>query len=184
MHTAAYKSNVFKLTATAMLIAVGVLIPMIFPRVIIGPASYTLASHAAIFIAMFISPSVAVGVTLGTTVGFFLGGFPLVIVFRAASHIIWALPGAFYLSKIDKFNISWVKLRLFSVMIALVHGAAELGSVILFYFGTAFPENFNLPWLLAFMGLGTVLHSMVDLEIANAVRLVLQKQRHFRALAR
>jgi len=184
MQITAYKSNIFKLTATGLLIAVGILIPMVFPRVVIGPASYTLASHVAIFIAMFISPSVAVGVTLGTTAGFFLGGFPLVIVFRAASHIVWSLPGALYLSKIDKYNIPWVKLRAFSLIVALIHGVAEFGAVILFYFGTAFPEGINLSWLLGFIGLGTVVHSMVDLEIANVVRLVLQKQRHFKELAR
>jgi len=133
---------------------------------------------------MFISPGVAVGVTLGTTVGFFFGGFPLVIVFRAASHIIWALPGAIYLSKIDKFNISWARLRMFSLAVAIIHGIGEFGSVILFYFGTAFPANFDFTWLLAFIGFGTVLHSLVDLEIANVVRLALQKQRHFKELAR
>ena len=177
------KSNVFKLTATAMLIAIGVLIPMVAPRIVIGPASYTLASHVAIFIAMFISPSVAVGVTLGTTVGFFIGGFPLVIVFRAASHIIWALPAAIYLSRIDKFNISIVRLRVFSFIIALVHGAGEIIAVLIFFFGTTFPEEFGLLFILGFIGLGTMVHSMVDLEIANVVRLGLQRQRHFRALA-
>jgi niacin transporter len=156
---------------------------MFFPRVVIGPASYTLASHVPIFIAMFISPGVAVGVALGTTLGFLFGGFPLVIVFRAASHIIWALPGALYLSKIDKFAIRWHKLRVFSLMVALIHGASELCAVILFYFGLGFPEDFNLLWFLGFIGLGTVIHSLIDFEIANVVRLVLQKQRHFKELS-
>jgi len=180
----ARKSNVFKLTATAVLIAVGVLIPMVAPRIVIGPASYTLASHVAIFIAMFISPSVAVGVTLGTTIGFFFGGFPLVIVFRAASHIVWALPGAIYLSRVDKFNISWVRLRVFSFVIAVVHAVAEVAAVAIFYLGAGFPYGVGAAWILGFIGLGTVIHSMVDLEIANVVRLGLQTQRPYRELAR
>ena len=184
MQAIARKSNVFKLTATAVLIAIGILIPMVAPRIVIGPASYTLASHVAIFIAMFISPSVAIGVTLGTTIGFFFGGFPLVIVFRAASHIIWALPGAIYLSRIDKFNISWVRLRIFSFVIAIIHAAAEMAAVALFYFGSGSLGNLGFVWLLSFIGLGTVIHSMVDLEIANVVRLVLQTQRSYRELAR
>ena len=183
MHATTRQSNVFQLTATALLIAVGVLIPMVAPRVVIGPASYTLASHVAIFIAMFISPKVAIGVTLGTTVGFFFGGFPLVIVARAASHIVWAWPGAVYLSRVDKFNISWVKLRVFSLVIAVVHAVSELISVILFYFGTGFPDGIGLLWLFGFIGLGTVVHSIVDLEIANVVRLVLQMQSTYRKLA-
>ncbi|MCL2874470.1 MAG: hypothetical protein FWE29_06040 [Defluviitaleaceae bacterium] len=184
MQATARKTNVFQLTATAILTAVGILIPMVAPRIVIGPASYTLASHAAIFVAMFISPKVAIGVTLGTTVGFFFGGFPLIIVFRAASHIIWALPGAIYLSKIDKFKISWVKLRVFSFIIAIVHGIGELAAVVLFYFGTGFPEDLGFLWLLSFIGLGTVVHSMIDLEIANVVRLALQTQKPYRELAR
>ena len=183
MQATTIKTNVFKLTATAMLIAVGILIPMVAPRVVIGPASYTLASHVAIFIAMFISPSVAVGVTLGTTVGFFFGGFPLVIVFRAASHIVWSLPAAIYLSRIDKFNISWIRLRILSLIIAVVHGLAELVAVALFYLGTGFPDGHGFLWLLGFIGFGTIVHSMVDLEIANVVRLGLQTQRSYRELA-
>ena len=184
MQVTARKSSVFKLTATAVLIAVGILIPMVAPRIVIGPASYTLASHVAIFVAMFISPSVAVGVTLGTTIGFFFGGFPLVIVFRAASHIIWALPGALYLSRTDKFSISWVRLRVFSFVIAIVHGIGEVAAVAIFYLGAGFPSGVGLVWIVSFIGLGTVVHSMVDLEIANVVRLGLQTQRPYRELAR
>ena len=176
------KYNIFQLTASAILIALGILIPMVAPRVVIGPASFTLASHVVIFIAMFISPKVAVVVTLGTTLGFFIGGFPLVIVFRAASHLIWAWPGAVYLSRIDTFNISPVKLRIFSLIIGLVHGVGEVIAVSIFFFGTGFPEHMTILWILGFIGLGTVIHSMVDLEIANVVRLVLQKQRHYRSL--
>ena len=175
-------SNVFKLTSTGLLIAIGILIPMFIPGIRIEPASYTLAVHVPIFIAMFISPKVAIGVVLGTTIGFQLSGFSLPVVFRAASHLIWALPGAIYLSKIDKLNLSGTRLRVFSLIIALIHGAGELTAVVLFYFGTSFPENQGLAWLFVFVGIGTVIHSMIDLEIANIVRLALQRQRYFRML--
>ena len=179
------RTRIFKLTATGMLIAVGILIPMYSPvKIVIEPASYTLASHVAIFIAMFISPGVAAGVTLGTALGFFLGGYPTSIVFRALSHIVWSFPGALYLAKIDKFNISWYRLRIFSFIVALVHGIGEMCAVSLFYYATTFPPNFDILWFLSFVGLGTVIHSMVDLEIANVVWLVLQKQKSFRELAR
>ena len=67
------KTNTFTLALTGMLIAIGIIIPTFSPiKVIIEPASFTLASHVAIFIAMFISPQqVAVAVSLGTTLGFF-----------------------------------------------------------------------------------------------------------------
>lgn len=185
MQNLRYRSSVFKITASAFLIAVGILIPMVSPvRVIIEPASFTLASHVAIFVAMFISPAVAVAVTLGTTLGFFLGGFPLIIVIRAASHIIFVIIGSLYLQKIDKFNISAIHLRIFSFAVALIHAIFELTGVMLFYFGTNVPINSDLLlWALGFVGLGTVIHSIVDMEIANIVRLALQKQRNFKELA-
>ena len=60
------KNNIQNLTYAAILAAFGVLIPMVMPaKIIIGPASYTLASHVPVFLAMFISPSVAIFVALG-----------------------------------------------------------------------------------------------------------------------
>ena len=51
------KTNTFNLALTGMLIAVGIVIPLFSPvKIILEPASFTLASHVAIFIAMFISP--------------------------------------------------------------------------------------------------------------------------------
>ncbi len=49
------KTNTFNLALTGMLIAVGIVIPLFSPvKIILEPASFTLASHVAIFIAMFI----------------------------------------------------------------------------------------------------------------------------------
>ena len=45
---------------------------MVMPRITIGPASFTLASHVPVFIAMFISPVVAIAVSLGTGFGFLI----------------------------------------------------------------------------------------------------------------
>jgi len=69
-------NRLFQLTASALLCAIGIVIPIFSPvKIILGPASFTLASHVAIFIAMFISPACAAVVALGTTFGFFIGGF-------------------------------------------------------------------------------------------------------------
>jgi niacin transporter len=176
------RTYIFQITAAAVLIAIGILIPMFAPRVVIGPASYTLASHVAIFIAMFISPYVAIAVVFGTTVGFFMGGFPLIIVLRAASHIAWALPGALYLSWVKVYNLSWIKLRAFSFIVAIVHGVTESLVVAFFYFGIGYPEDVGLLWVFGFVGLGTLIHSMIDFEIANVVRLGLQTQKSYRVL--
>ena len=51
----------------------------------------------AIIVAMFVSPFVAITVALGTTFGFLLGGFPIAVVLRALSHVVWATIGSLYL---------------------------------------------------------------------------------------
>ena len=48
------KKNRF-LTLTALLTAIAIVVPIIMPfKIVIPPASYTLGSHVAIFIAMFL----------------------------------------------------------------------------------------------------------------------------------
>ncbi|GAD36164.1 hypothetical protein ANG1_0351 [Streptococcus anginosus SK52 = DSM 20563] len=91
------------ITLTALLTALAIVIPMVMPaKIIIPPASYTLASHVPIFLAMFISPLMALIVILGSTFGFLVAGYPIVIVLRALSHIFFGLVGALYLKNILK----------------------------------------------------------------------------------
>ena len=90
--------SIRNLTISALLIGLGILIPMVMPKIVIGPASFTLASHVPVFIAMFFSPLVAIAVVLGTTFGFFISTTPI-IALRAFSHLIFALLGAYYLQK-------------------------------------------------------------------------------------
>ena len=171
--------SILQLTLSGLLIAVGVVIPMVSPlKIVLEPASFTLASHVAIFIAMFISPRITASVVIGTAIGFFLGGFPIVVVFRAASHIIFAMLGALYLNKARKDDISIVKLRVFSFIIALIHASGELIIVSVFYFGgimnTPYYQNGFITSVLLLVGLGTVIHSIVDFEIAQVIMLPLK----------
>ena len=93
------KSNIRTkdLVLTALLIAIGIIIPTYFGflRVTLPPAfTATIMAHVPIFVAMFISPWSALFVALGTTLGF-LFTTPLVVAIRAASHVIFALVGAY-----------------------------------------------------------------------------------------
>ena len=122
------------MTITALLTAIAILIPIVMPfKIVIPPASYTLGSHIAIFIAMFLSPLMAVFVILASSFGFLMAGYPMVIVFRAFSHIFFGTLGALYLQKfpdtLDKPKASWI----FNFVLALVHALAEvLACVVLF----------------------------------------------------
>ena len=115
------------MTMTALLTAIAILIPIVMPfKIVIPPASYTLGSHIAIFIAMFLSPLMAVFVILASSFGFLMAGYPMVIVFRAFSHIFFGTLGALYLQKfpdtLDKPKASWI----FNFVLALVHALAEV----------------------------------------------------------
>lgn len=163
------KTKVQTMSISALLCAIGIVIPMIAPKIVVGPASFTLASHVPVFIAMFISPIVSIVVSLVTGIGFLIAGFPPVIVLRALSHIIFALIGAFILKKNNHILLSPTKGVLYGAVLSLIHGVTEVLVVTWFYFGgqtTAMYENGYFISVIVLVGLGTFVHSMVDLGIA------------------
>lgn len=179
-------NSVKRLTISALLIAMGIIIPMVMPRITIGPASFTLASHVPVFIAMFISPVVAIAVSLGTGFGFFLSATPI-IALRALSHLIFAVIGAVILqkhpeiliNKEGKFTLLNGKLQLFNVGIGVLHSAAELVVVSVFYTmgnlpGTYYTAGFMYSIFLL-MGVGGLIHSLVDFSIAYFLASTLSK---------
>lgn len=174
--------SIRKMTAAALLIAVGIIIPMFSPiKIVLEPASFTLASHVPVFIAMFISPAVAAAVAVGTTFGFFFGGFPIVVVLRAATHVVFALLGAIWLQKRPQVLGSGVRTVLFSLVLGILHAACEVMVVSVFYFGgamgTAYYAKGFWTGVMLMVGLGSVVHSMVDFGIAVLLYNVLRKQK-------
>lgn len=176
--------RVQKLTISALLVAIGILIPIISPvKIILEPASFTLGSHVAIFIALFISPMMAVSVALGTTVGFLISGFPLVISLRALTHVLFAGVGAYWLQKDPGLMNSPIKTQLYSLMIGILHAVAEVLVIALFYFGGTMTEaDYSQGFLRSvflMVGVGTVIHSMVDFSLAHIVWKALNTRQSF-----
>jgi len=169
------KSNqVTKVVLAALLCAVGILIPMYSPvKIILEPASFTLGSHIAIFIAMFISPFVGVSVALGTTLGFFLAAFPIVIVMRAASHLIFTMIGAVIINKKPGILLSKRKSAVFAFVISIIHALCEIAIVTPFYIGSSLTEAYYakgfVPSVLLLVGVGTLIHSAVDYIFAHLI---------------
>ena len=131
-----------RMCVAALLCAIAILIPMISPvKIQLGPMSFTLGSHVAIFIAMFISPAVALTVELGATLGFLLAGFPPVVVLRALSQVVFVAIGAFLLAKKPAVMKNGLSIFLFGLVMGVIHGVLE--AVV-----------------------GTVVHSMVDYYLA------------------
>lgn len=137
-------SRLYHMVLAGVLCAVGIVVPMFMPRIVLGPMSFTLASHVAVFLGMFISPAVAVAVCIGTTLGFFLTT-PAIIALRAASHIVFAGLGALYLKKYPDTIDRPVASTVFNFVIALLHAAAEMIVVAPFFLSGALftPEHWR-----------------------------------------
>lgn len=163
-------TNLIRSVITALLIAIGIVIPMVVPKIVIGPMSFTLASHVAIFIAMFISPPAAIAVALGTTVGFFFTGLPIIIVWRAFSHIVFTVIGSYMLKKMPNVLMSARSYTLFSLLMAVIHAVCEVIVVTVFFFGGLISKQMLASGyfvsVILLVGLGTVVHSMIDFQIS------------------
>lgn len=174
------RNSIYQMTISALLCAIGIIIPVLSPlKIVLEPASFTLASHVAIFIAMFISPATAVIVSLGTTAGFFLGGFPIVVVLRAASHLVFSLLGALLLKQKAHILDSTPSSLIFSLLIGVLHGVFEMLVVMPFYFGNSMDQAYYAKGFVVsvvlLVGIGTIIHSMVDFTIASFVWKSLRK---------
>lgn len=158
--------KVLNIALSGVLSAIGILIPMIMPiKVVIGSSTYTLASHVPVFVAMFVNPSVGIFVSLTTTLGFFLGGWPIPVVLRALSHILFVIPGALYLRKYKLKGMT--SIIIFNLVIALIHSIGEFGIITLLNVKIITPE---LLWsYFIFLGIGTMIHSSVDFFLSLTV---------------
>lgn len=176
------KRKIQMMSITAMLIAVGVLIPMYSPvKIMLEPMSFTLGSHIAIIIAMFVSPLSALGVALGTTAGFYLAGFTLPVVLRALTHVVWAYAGALYLKKHPDLFQSPAKTFVFNLAVAIVHAVLEVIIVMPLYTGYDASQLFYLLFVL--VGVGSVVHSTVDFVLSLAVWKAVTASAAIRAVA-
>lgn len=153
--------NIKKLTYTGVLTALAIVIPLTFGflKVQLGPFSATLASHVPLFIAMFLGPGPAVMVGLGSALGFLVSA-PAVIAARAFMHTFVGLAGALLLKR----GVSFGKVVLIT---APLHGILEAIAVI--------PFGFTMYKVLMVVGVGTVLHHLVDGMIAYALVKALAK---------
>lgn len=164
------------ITLAALLIGLGVIIPMFMPKVIIPPASYTLASHVPLMIAMFISPTVAVAVAIGTAWGFLISATDI-IALRALSHVVFAFVGASYIKNNRDKLLRPKNNLIFNITIGIIHVVMECLVVSLYYFTTDSLNGSFLVVVVLSIGVGGLIHSLVDYFMASnvAMRLKLYK---------
>jgi niacin transporter len=168
-------NKVKTMTIAALLSAIGIIIPMFSPiKLVIEPASFTFASHVPIFIAMFISPVVAIFTSVITALGFLLSGiYPIVVVFRALSHVIFALLGAYILKRNNGILLNFKTSIPFVLFISIIHAVCEVFVSTYFYFNGQSTASY-LVNIIALVGVGTLIHSTVDFIIASAIWVPLQ----------
>lgn len=171
---------VYRLVLAALLVAIGILIPMTFPKITLPLMSFTLASHVAIFLAIFLSPGVAIIVSLGTTLGFFLSGLPLEVTLRALSHVVFAIVGALWIQKRPQLLQHKGEAVAFCLVTNLVHALMELIVISALFLGgfQRVVSNFSEAGYMAIIllvGLGTLIHGSVDFIISFLVWQPLKK---------
>ncbi|MBM7320848.1 hypothetical protein JN538_06930 [Streptococcus suis] len=163
--TRSSKNSVKQLSISAILTAFAILIPLMMPiKIIIGPASYTLASHIPLFIAMFISPATAIFVALGSSLGFFLAGFPIVIVFRALTHLFFLTLGAVLVKRFPILMDS-KRFLLLGIGLNLLHGLGEYIVVMVLTLGEQTSATYWIT-MLGLVGVGSAIHGLLDFSLA------------------
>ncbi|WP_296971083.1 ECF transporter S component [Tepidanaerobacter sp. EBM-38] len=142
-----------QLVTSALLTALSLLIPIAFGgylRIYIPPFSATLASHVPSMISMLISPTAAVMVGLGSSLGFLLILGPVVAA-RAFIHVIFGVVGAYLIKK----GFSFSKTLL---LVTPIHALGEALIVL--------PLGFDLYTAFVVVGVGTILHHLIDSAVA------------------
>jgi niacin transporter len=141
----------------AILTALSIMIPIAFGGVLgiyIPPFSATLASHVPLMLGMLISPAIAAAIGFASAVGFLIRLGNPVIAARAATHIVVGLSGALMIKRRTPF---WLAL----LLTAPIHGLLEALVVI--------PFGFDLYRAGVVVGVGTMLHHLIDSLIALSV---------------
>ena len=163
--------KLYRMVVAALLCAVGILIPMFSPiKIRLDPASFTLASHVALFLAMFVSPGVAVAVELGTTVGFLLAGFPPAVVLRALVQILFVVVGAYVLARKPGTLNSFAGMSVWVLGTGLLHAVAEALVSTWFYFGGSIDQSKGFfTTIILLVGVGTLAHHIVDFAISYII---------------
>lgn len=163
--TLSSKNSVKQLSISTILTAFAILIPLMMPiKIIIGPASYTLASHIPLFIAMFISPATAIFVALGSSLGFFLAGFSIVIVFRALTHLFFLTLGVVLVKRFPILMDS-KRFLLLGIGLNLLHGLGEYIVVMVLTSGQQTSATYWIT-MLGLVGVGSAIHGLLDFSLA------------------
>lgn len=141
-------NNVRKMVFTALLISLSIVIPLTFGFLVIqiGPFTATLASHIPMFLSMFLGSLSSAMVGIGSGFGFFITK-GVYVGARAFMHSIVGACGAYLIKR----EVPYAKVVIGT---SFLHGILE--ALVVIPFGITFKS------ILITVGLGTILHHLVD----------------------
>lgn len=148
----------------ALLTALSILIPLLMPfKIVLEPIfSATLASHVPGILSMFVGPFAVVGTAIGSAIGFSICGLGPWVAARAFLHLLFGLIGYKMLQK--NYNI-----LLIVVMTGITHALSEMlvGLISLPFIAT--PNSGALFYIIVTIGLGTLIHHLIDFAVSLIV---------------
>lgn len=164
------KNKTKELALASILTALSVLITYSPLKLVLPFFTLTLGAHVPTMLAIFVGPWVTVMTIIGSCVGFLLtipAPNSIIVVVRAATHIIFAFAGIYMLKK--NYNIF-----LIIIVTAILHSLAE-GIVV--YVLTPIILDSTTAALAAggIATLGTMLHHAIDSAIAAPILIALTK---------
>ncbi len=165
------KNKTRELVLAAILTALAIIITYSPVKLNLPFFTLTLGAHVPTFLAMFVSPWVAVMSVIGSCIGFFLA-IPapnnLLVVVRAALHIIFVLAGMKMLDK--KMNIFLV-----IILTSVLHSVAE-GVAVYALTPVIIPNSETTSLWAGWIALaGTFVHHYIDTAIAAPILYALAK---------
>ena len=161
------KTSVKDTIIAALLTALAFILPMIMPSFTLEPIfSATLASHVPGILAMFVSPFAVIGTALGSALVFFIKLGPWVAA-RAFFHLIFGLLGYSMYKK--KYNIF-----LILALTALTHAVSEVFVGFFSALVVGVPAGGIVKGILVTIGLGTLIHHVMDFVISLIILNALQ----------
>ena len=164
------KNKTRELALASILTALSVLITYSPLKLILPFFTLTLGAHVPTMLAMFAGPWVTVMTVIGSCVGFFLtipAPNSIIVVARAATHLIFALAGISMLKK--NYNI-----LLIIVVTAILHSLAE--GIVVYILTPIILDNATAALTAGGIAvLGTILHHAIDSAITAPILIALTK---------
>lgn len=157
-----------EMVLAAILTALSLIITYSPVKLDLGFFTLTLGAHVPTLIALFVSPWVALMTIIGSCLGFLFVTGNLIVVTRAALHILFALIGIKMLKK-------RVNIFLIILVTALVHALSE-GICVYLLTPIILPDSDTAVLSAAIIALsGTFVHHLIDSAIAAPIITALSK---------